>query len=37
MRFRIFGTIENVFDYDYYENGFRTAGRTARGGLAFSF
>jgi vitamin B12 transporter len=37
LRFRIFGTIENLFDYDYYENGFRTAGRTARGGLSVVF
>lgn len=37
MNLRVFGTIENLFDYDYYENGFRTTGRTARGGLSFSF
>jgi len=37
LNFRLFGTIENLFDYEYYENGFRTAGRTARGGLALSF
>ncbi|MBA2493606.1 MAG: TonB-dependent receptor, partial [Acidobacteria bacterium] len=37
LRFRLFGTIENLFDYDYYENGFRTAGRTARAGLSLSF
>jgi iron complex outermembrane receptor protein len=37
LRFRLFGTIENLFGYDYYENGFRTAGRTARGGLGVSF
>lgn len=34
---RIFGTIENVFDNEYYENGFRTAGVNGRIGLAFSF
>ena len=37
LNLRVFGTIENLFDDDYYENGFRTAGRTARGGLALSF
>jgi outer membrane receptor protein involved in Fe transport len=37
LRFRIFGTIENLFDYEYYENGFRTAGRTVRGGLSVNF
>ena len=37
VRLRIFGTIGNIFDYDYYENGFRTEGRTARGGLGISF
>ncbi len=37
LRLRIFGTIGNLFDYDYYENGFRTEGRTARGGLGLSF
>lgn len=34
---RVFGTIENVFDNEYYENGFRTAGVNGRVGLAFSF
>lgn len=37
LRFRIFGTVGNIFDYDYFENGFRTEGRTARGGLGISF
>ncbi|MEO6589431.1 MAG: TonB-dependent receptor, partial [Pyrinomonadaceae bacterium] len=37
LRFRLFGTIENLFDYEYYENGFRTTGRTARGGLSVAF
>ncbi len=37
LRLRIFGTIGNIFDYDYFENGFRTEGRTARGGLGISF
>lgn len=37
LRFRLFGTIENLFDDDYYENGFRTSGRTVRGGLSLNF
>ncbi|HEX8246704.1 MAG TPA: TonB-dependent receptor [Pyrinomonadaceae bacterium] len=37
LNLRVFGTIENLFDEDYYENGFRTVGRTARAGLALSF
>ncbi len=34
---RIFGTAENVFDCRYFVQGFRTAGRIARGGLAVTF
>jgi vitamin B12 transporter len=34
---RLVGTVENVFDRDYFVQGFRTAGRTARGGLAVAF
>lgn len=34
---RVFATAENVFGYDYYENGFRTAGRTGRAGLSFGW
>ncbi len=34
---RIYGTVENVFDQEYYENGFRTAGATARVGMTFGF
>ena len=34
---RLFATIENLFDYEYFENGFRTVGRNARVGLAFGF
>jgi outer membrane receptor protein involved in Fe transport len=34
---RIFGTIENIFDSEYFENGFRTVGRNARMGANFSF
>ncbi len=37
LNLRVFGTIENVFDDEYYENGFRTFGRNGRIGLAFSF
>jgi iron complex outermembrane receptor protein len=37
MNLRLFGTIENLGGYDYYENGFRTVGRTGRVGLAFGF
>ncbi len=33
----ILGTIENLFDDEYYENGFRTIGRTGRFGLGVSF
>ncbi len=34
---RVFGTIENVFDNEYYENGFRTVGATGRIGVSFGF
>ncbi len=34
---RIFGTIENLFGDDYYENGFRTPGRNGRLGISFGF
>ncbi len=37
LRVRLFGTIENVFNQDYYENGFRTARTRGRGGVALSF
>ena len=37
LNLRIYGTIENLFDYDYYENGFRTVGRNGRIGLSFGF
>lgn len=37
FRIRLFGTIENVFNQDYYENGFRSARATARGGLQLNF
>ena len=34
---RVYGTIENVFNYEYFENGFRTAKATARAGMTFGF
>lgn len=37
MTLRLFGTVENVFDQEYYENGFRTAKATGRVGLSFGF
>lgn len=37
MTVRVFGTIENLFDYEYFENGFRTTGRTGRLGVSFGF
>ena len=36
-RLRLFGKIENVFDREYYENGFRTPGVTGRAGAALHF
>ena len=36
-RLRLFGKVENVFDRDYYENGFRTPGIHGRAGASFSF
>ncbi|HWS86485.1 MAG TPA: TonB-dependent receptor [Pyrinomonadaceae bacterium] len=36
-RLRFFGKVENVFDRDYYENGFRTPGINGRAGASFSF
>jgi vitamin B12 transporter len=37
LKLRLFGTIENVFDDRYFENGFRTPGRNGRAGLSFGF
>lgn len=34
---RLFGTVENIFNNEYYENGFRTAGVNARAGISLSF
>jgi outer membrane receptor protein involved in Fe transport len=37
LNLRVFGTIENLFNYEYFENGFRTFGRTGRVGISFGF
>ena len=37
MTLRLYATVENVFDQEYYENGFRTAGATGRFGMSFGF
>lgn len=34
---RLYGTIENLFDQEYYENGFRTIRRTGRIAATFGF
>ena len=34
---RFFGYVDNLFDREYFESGFRTPGRTARAGAAFAF
>ncbi len=34
---RFFGKIENLFDREFYENGFRTPGLTGRAGASLSF
>ncbi len=34
---RVFGTVENLLDAKYFENGFRTAGQNARFGISFGF
>lgn len=34
---RFFGKVDNLFDREYYENGFRTPGANARAGAAFNF
>jgi len=36
-RLRLFGKVENIFDREYYENGFRTPGAGGRAGAALSF
>jgi vitamin B12 transporter len=37
LNLRVYGTVENLFDQKYYENGFRTSRQTARIGATFSF
>jgi len=37
MTLRLYGTVENVFDQEYYENGFRTARAVGRFGLSLGF
>ena len=34
---RVFGTLENLLDQEYYENGFKTPGRNGRAGVSFGF
>jgi iron complex outermembrane receptor protein len=34
---RFFGYLDNVFDHEYFESGFRTPGRIGRAGAAFVF
>jgi vitamin B12 transporter len=34
---RFFGYVDNLTDHEYFENGFRTPGRTGRAGAQFSF
>lgn len=34
---RVFGTVENLFDNKYFENGFRTPGRNGRAGISLGF
>ncbi len=36
-RLRVFGFVDNLFNRDNFESGFRTPGRTGRGGASFSF
>jgi outer membrane receptor protein involved in Fe transport len=34
---RVFGYVDNLFDRQYFENGFRTPGRIGRAGAMFVF
>jgi outer membrane receptor protein involved in Fe transport len=34
---RFFGYVDNLFDREYFESGFRTPGRTGRAGASFVF
>jgi vitamin B12 transporter len=37
LSLRFFGYIDNLFDHEYFENGFRTPGRTGRAGASLQF
>ncbi|HSU26553.1 MAG TPA: TonB-dependent receptor plug domain-containing protein [Pyrinomonadaceae bacterium] len=37
LNLRLFGTVENLFDYEYFESGFRTVGRNGRVGMSLGF
>jgi vitamin B12 transporter len=37
LTLRLFGTVENLFDHTYYENGFLTPRRNGRVGISFGF
>ena len=37
LNLRLFGTVENVLDQEYFENGFRTPGRNGRVGMSLAF
>jgi outer membrane receptor protein involved in Fe transport len=37
VKLRVFGTMENLFDNEYCENGFRTPGRNGRIGVSLGF
>ena len=37
MNLRLYGTVENLLNYEYFENGFRTPGRNGRIGLTLGF
>jgi outer membrane receptor protein involved in Fe transport len=37
LQLRLFGYVDNLFDQEYFESGFRTPGRTGRAGASFIF
>lgn len=37
LSLRVFATVENLLDHDYFENGFRTVPRNGRVGVSFGF
>jgi iron complex outermembrane receptor protein len=37
LSLRLYATVENLFNYEYFENGFRTVNRNSRAGMAFGF